>query len=69
MLFRTVLTLCAATFALANPLFARQATNTNAQIGAVLDELSQEIRKEMFTISKFVSVCIKGTSNERPLCP
>lgn len=54
--FRTVLALAAATLALANPLIARQATNTNAQIGPILDELSKDSRQIMFTISKYTSV-------------
>lgn len=50
--FRTLLTLAAATLALANPLIARQATNKNAQIGPILDDLSKDSRLIMFQISK-----------------
>lgn len=50
--FRAVVAFAAATFAFANPLTARQATNTNAQIGEVLDTLSVQARQHMFTVGK-----------------
>jgi len=51
MLFRTILTLGAATLALANPLIPRQTTNTNARIAPVVDTLSTRSRQIMFDIN------------------
>jgi len=49
--FRTILTLGAATLALANPLVARQAANNNARIAPILDTLSTQARLIMFQIN------------------
>lgn len=50
MLLRVIATLATAAFALANPLIARQTTNTNPQIGDVLNQLSIDNRKIVFNI-------------------
>ncbi|KXN81312.1 hypothetical protein AN958_05167 [Leucoagaricus sp. SymC.cos] len=52
MLFRVVVTLATAALALANPLAARQSTNTNAQIGEALDTLSVSVRNNLFAIDQ-----------------
>lgn len=44
MLLRVITTLATAALALANPLIARQTTNTNPQIGDVLNQLSIDNR-------------------------
>jgi len=48
--FRAVIALAAASLAFANPLVARQTTNTNAQISAVLDELAVQVHHNIANI-------------------
>lgn len=67
MLFRTILALAAATVALANPLAARQATNTNPQISEVLDTLSVQMRQHLFDIGEYESVREKFMTKKPPL--
>lgn len=50
MLFRVVATLATTALALANPLITRQTTNTNPQIGDVLNKLSILNREIFFNI-------------------
>ncbi|KAJ3567518.1 hypothetical protein NP233_g6316 [Leucocoprinus birnbaumii] len=50
MLFRAIVTLATAAFALANPLEVRQSSNTNPQIAAILDPLSVRNRNIVVNI-------------------
>lgn len=50
---RTFLALALASVALANPLEVRQATNTNAAINTVIDQLDSLVRNQVFTIGRF----------------